>query len=98
MFSKSELDQIFDEYNEIKISASAKLPEIRTKNLNDSSEENKHYRDFIEFQINKIDLVLDKIDHIMDNYADLDFQIESYELNGMSKEIISLRKEYSVLI
>ena len=46
MFSKSELDQIFDEYNEIKISSTAKLPEIKTKDLNDStSEENKHYRD-----------------------------------------------------
>ena len=98
MFSKSELDQIFDEYNEIKISSTAKLPEIRTKDLNDSSEENKHYRDFIAFQINKIDLVMDKIDHILDNYNELDFQIESYELNGMSKELISLRKEYSILI
>jgi hypothetical protein len=47
---------------------------------------------------NKIDLVMDKIDHILDNYNELDFEIESYELNGMSKELISLRKEYSVLI
>ena len=50
---------------------------------------------YIAFQINKIDLVMDKIDHILDNYNELDFQIESYELNGMSKELISLRKEYS---
>ena len=41
---------------------------------------------------------MDKIDHILDNYNELDFEIESYELNGMSKELISLRKEYSVLI
>lgn len=99
MFSKSELDQIFDEYNEIKISSTAKLPEIRTRDLNnDPSEENNHYREFIKFQINKIDLVMDKIDHILDNYNELNFEIESYELNGMSKDLISLRKEYSVLI
>lgn len=98
MFSKSELDQIFDEYNEIKISSTSKLPQIRTKDLNEPSEENKNYKEFIAFQINKIDLVMDKIDHILDNYNELDFEIESYELNGMSKELISLRKEYSVLI
>lgn len=98
MFSQSELDQIFDEYNEIKISSTAKLPEIQTRDLNEPSEENKYYKEFIAFQINKIDLVMDKIDHILDNYNELDFQIESYELNGMSKELISLRKEYSVLI
>lgn len=99
MFSKVELDSIFDEYNEITVSSASKLPEIKAVDLKNSKEENvPHYIEFIKFQINKIDLALDKIEYILDNYNQLDISIESYELNGMEKELISLRKEYGSLI
>ncbi|MDO8870293.1 MAG: hypothetical protein Q7V10_06025 [Methanobacteriaceae archaeon] len=99
MFSKSEIDSIFDEYNEINVSSTAKLSEIKTKDLTDSTQEDvSHYIDYIKFQINKIDLVLDKIEHVLDNYNQLDIHIESYELSDMERELILLRKEYSSLI
>ena len=37
MFSKAEIDSIFDEYNEITVSSTAKLSEIKTKDLTDSN-------------------------------------------------------------
>ncbi|MDO9044721.1 MAG: hypothetical protein Q7U35_05375 [Methanobacteriaceae archaeon] len=99
MFSKSEIDSIFDEYNEITVSSTAKLSEIKTKDLTDSTQEDvSHYIEYIKFQINKIDLVLDKIEHVLDNYNQLDIHIESYELSAMERELILLRKEYSSLI
>lgn len=42
------------------------------------------------FHINKIDLVLDKIEHVLDNYNQLDIHIESYELSDMEREYSSL--------
>ena len=86
MFSKSEIDTIFEEYNEITVSSTAKLSEIKTKDLKDSKQEDvSHYLDYIKFQINKIDLVLDKIEHVLDNYNQLDIHIESYELSAYGK-------------
>ncbi|MCK9151178.1 hypothetical protein [Methanobacterium alcaliphilum] len=83
-------NQTFEKYNEIMVLASSKrqtLDSISNKDLEAINE-------FLNFQINQIDSLLDEIDYLISNYQNLEVEIEPHELNEMEHDLNNLRKDY----